>query len=1318
MPDRGVAAPDPHGPAAADGWFDARDNHRSGLAWEKGWTGQGVRVGVADTGVDFATPELVGTWATVTDADSPYAGWPQALDSQGTYQYQQDLLLGSTGSQIGSGGVIQLVQSAPAVSIAGEPGFGAACFRRIRRPAAGQPVRIDPDETCGYKVPLTSRSGAYRFGPHPEPTLFTRYTGERPGLLLVDEAVAGTYDTVYVDLDNDRDFTDEKPVTRSSPLIYRDMDGDGHADISGGLLYWISDGLHPPPGMYLFAGDGGVPPPAQGTVVAILGPYGGNHGTLCASNVAGQGVLPVPAGIDLRFADLPGDGKPPYIHKGAAPGAAVVGIYRGGTLTSEAAYVYAAYGHDKDRPGDEVQVLSNSYPLRNVFEEGWDNASRLIDHLTTVNPELTFVFSTGNGGPGYGSLRDPHPRNAIKVAASTQMGSTGHDSITETAQIVYGDIIPFSSMGPAADGTQGPHVAADGAFASGATLVNGSANGTRTVVTWGGTSRSTPVAAGNLALIYQAYKARTGRWPTWREARSLLVAGAQPNGHDAFQTGAGYVDGARSAFIAGGLDGLYAQPDVVTPGDYRGTAYAGFPSLVRAGAPHRTTVTLTNPSPRPIAVTLAAKAPRRIGVHAFNWTSQNIGRETPYTANLPDYLIPVPEHLIPPGTELMAVRVQVPLEDSDLGLNYTTSTGGATPDNLWQLFVYNHTDHDDGCDPETAGMWHDRDDDGVVDKAVLQSSRQIDGIAEIDWANTELDRGEFIRFGQDTRAVNNLVVWVHSPLERMASGINIGLVHRTRPAARPTTTLSFQLEFYAYQDWDWVSFEADAVTVPAGGTLDVPVTVRAPADAGPGYHQGAIFATYPWTVPFSPAADPTDAGKRLFVPLTLQGFEVAAAPEPTPVPTATGGVVCGIQRWLRQARRAGRFAVPHPARLTIPVHVNVAADVAAGSATGLADAREQDKTQPYANAVVRGGNFWGYGSESGDWRYFFADVADDVAAGTRLVLRSRWEDGFATDDATGADVPRTDIDTLLYGPAPDRWTDPADPANATVNLADPTVFGPYGLAAIGGSTSTTTGSGVWPFQTATGGYEEWVNGPARPGLNLVMAHNVLVSGRSFDVPFELSLDQARLAPEAVAAAAAGCTPVAFTPSFAVEALSAEGFGLSPAESMADQPVTQDDAANELTAKWRKAFTVRHAASIDIVLDGQAGTDLDLYLYRDANGDGVPTRDEQVAVSGSPEPDEAIHAVAPADGPYIATVHGWSVPSPSTFDVDLLVVQGDGVRAEGLPDGGVAAGGTATLRVCYDPPDGAVPGTAYHGTVFFGPAQAARLFAIPVTVTLP
>ena len=72
--------------------------------------------------------------------------------------------------------------------------------------------------------------------------------GERPAVLVTDPNTAGVYDTVYVDLDDDHSFVDEKPVTKDSPASYRDMNGDGLTDLSGGLLYYISDGATRIPG--------------------------------------------------------------------------------------------------------------------------------------------------------------------------------------------------------------------------------------------------------------------------------------------------------------------------------------------------------------------------------------------------------------------------------------------------------------------------------------------------------------------------------------------------------------------------------------------------------------------------------------------------------------------------------------------------------------------------------------------------------------------------------------------------------------------------------------------------------------------------------------------------------------------------------------------------------------------------------------------------------------------------------------------------------------------------------------------------------------
>ena len=81
-------------------------------------------------------------------------------------------------------------------------------------------------------------------------------------------------------------------MTKSSPVSYRDLNGDGYADLSGGLLYYISDGHTTIPGGPTDFGD--TDAPASGDFLAWSGDFDPGiegHGTLTASNVVGQGVI-------------------------------------------------------------------------------------------------------------------------------------------------------------------------------------------------------------------------------------------------------------------------------------------------------------------------------------------------------------------------------------------------------------------------------------------------------------------------------------------------------------------------------------------------------------------------------------------------------------------------------------------------------------------------------------------------------------------------------------------------------------------------------------------------------------------------------------------------------------------------------------------------------------------------------------------------------------------------------------------------------------------------------------------------------------------
>ena len=106
-------------------------------------------------------------------------------------------------------------------------------------------------------------------GTHLDESLCDYVWGERlPSLSLIRIRTACTTRS-DVDPDNDYDFRDEKPLTQSDPadqatynnmIAYRDMDGDGLADLSGGMLYFIADGVNYVPGMdWLFVpGDFGI----------------------------------------------------------------------------------------------------------------------------------------------------------------------------------------------------------------------------------------------------------------------------------------------------------------------------------------------------------------------------------------------------------------------------------------------------------------------------------------------------------------------------------------------------------------------------------------------------------------------------------------------------------------------------------------------------------------------------------------------------------------------------------------------------------------------------------------------------------------------------------------------------------------------------------------------------------------------------------------------------------------------------------------------------------------------------------------------------
>lgn len=794
--------------------LDAK-THRFAEAWNAGYTGAGATVGVLDGGTDFGHPDLIGTWQTwsgLTGSRAGWNGWPKAFDPYGT------LVWLSAPSFVDQGlSWYTKTAAAPCPGWADKDADDACAvkFATMTGPARNFTAPTGTNQHT-YKFPAGfSKSGDVRMGSHPDDHLLSLF-GERPAFLVTDPNTAGDYDTVYVDLDNDYRFGDEKPVTKSSPAAYRDMNGDSYTDLSGGLLYHISDGATPIPGGLDAFGvlDTSYGP---GELLAWTGDYDpsiGGHGTLTASNVAGQGVI---NGLAPEFSDLPG-GTYPGAVIGGAPEAKLApfgDIYFSFAFSTQFGYFLST------RRG--VDVTSNSYGSSDVDNDGWDAASQEAD-VIHHNQRTTPLFSTGNGAPGFGTTAPPAPFAGISVGASTQFGGTGWDSIDSTSQIVDNDVMVWSNRGFGATGSPGVDVVADGAFSAGDLTLNAALDGRNAWETWGGTSRSAPVAAGAAALVYQAWKqANPGPVPSrfYTVTKDVLKSSSQDLGYDATIQGAGSVDAAKAAAVAAGT-ATRVSPGEWRAGDYRGDEHPVFSHLMAPGSSDTQEFSIDGPAG---TWQVSDRQMVRTDSETFSFSSAHVSNESPSNFNAPDYLVDLSNRVADHAdADLMVVRLNYPRAQFD-------GDGDYREDQAWRLLTYDWTDvNDDG------NLWTDADGDGVVDHADLSTANNPDAFPDIDFANSEMDKGEYVRFMYHRAGANSLMSFVRDPADRMADGLFLGLQHTARNAGIPVTDFDIQIDWYENSDWSWISTPANA-----SGSFDA--TINVPADAPYGMYSGAVVLT-------------------------------------------------------------------------------------------------------------------------------------------------------------------------------------------------------------------------------------------------------------------------------------------------------------------------------------------------------------------------------------------------------------------------------------------------------------------------------------------
>ena len=655
--------------------------HGATDAWERGYNGTGVRVAIADSGIDFAHPDLNGTQAILDDPASPYDGWGIMHDPVSLVRWQRDGL--------------------------SYPGATNSWWVDTESNDSDSDNDSVLDAT-GWNITgiLPSLSGDYHLGLHSDSQLILRAGGD-VNIIVVDTQVSGVYDTVYMDIDRDGEFGDESPVNKANPTYGRDTNDDGLWDQSAGLLWWISDGVNGVPYGDIYAARTGYQNRVAGAGDLILlmlndaSEAGGGHGTLCASAVAAQGVVNNGAVL------------------GMAPGAelvAVSNLYAGGSWLDAFRFIGEGYDGNASTSHDQAQIGSFSFGNSAAHDDGADYWSLYLDWLTRVySPQTTYFVAVGNGGHGYGTTASPGGAHGVmSVGAFSSKGST------------WGESASWSNRGPNSVSRLDPDIVAVGWSATGDRTLNDVTNANSATTTWAGTSLATPVAAGLGALIYQAYWDASGTWPNSQAFRDLVMSTADDRGYDPLVQGGGWMNASRAvAAIAGDNGSLIVSPASWMTGSNEGAHRDANLNFMLPGQAQTMQLTLSNPGASPLDVTLTPSELVPLAGHRMVWNSTDSGNNTTWDGydTRPDFIFPM--HIkgdanlsLPPAATLLRARAVMEGEGFDGDQNLQS-------ENRIYLRAWRWTD-DDGD-----GNWTtDSNGDGYVDDGEWTEAGELDMITE------------------------------------------------------------------------------------------------------------------------------------------------------------------------------------------------------------------------------------------------------------------------------------------------------------------------------------------------------------------------------------------------------------------------------------------------------------------------------------------------------------------------------------------------------------------------------------------------------------